>query len=269
MIHDTSNSRGPTRRHLPVQHGDGPEVLVEHVADAGVAPRQHRWRRGDVGREVVLQPRQCTLDQRRAADVGHRELVPVLQPAEVPAQRGVAGRIDLGEEAERLLGVGDRVQLGQHLDGRILQLAPFLGGRVGEPVAAERVGHDVGRHDARDVVHQEERRAEHGPLVVDPPDAGDRHVGEFADLPDHLELVVESVCREDRDILGRWRHPGHPLLLDRSAVLLPPAGEDDGLRRHPVGFDAALDGHLWRCSAWHDGGQPLRHHRREAGDVTG
>ena len=40
------------------------------------------------------------------------------------------------------------------------------------------------------------------PVVLHPPHPGDRDVGQFADQPDHLELVVQPVRREDRDVLG-------------------------------------------------------------------
>ena len=145
----------------------------------------------------------------------------------------------------------------------------LLGGRVGEPVAAERVRHHVGRHDAVDVIHQEERRTEHVARVLHPPDAGDRHVGQFADQSDDVELVVQAIGREHRHVRGARGDAGHPLLLRRLAVLLPLPGQDDGLRRHPVGVDAAFDGHLRGRPAGHDGGQPLRHHRGQGGDVAG
>ena len=54
----------------------------------------------------------------------------------------------VGQEPEGGLGLRDGVQLREHVDGVVLQFALRLGGRVGEPVAAERVGHDVGWHHA-------------------------------------------------------------------------------------------------------------------------
>ena len=38
----------------------------------------------------------------------------------------------------------------------------------------------------------------------------DRDVGEFADQPHHLELVVQPVRREHRDVVARWARPGPP-----------------------------------------------------------
>ena len=58
------------RRHLPVEHGDGLEVLVEHVAHPGVAPDEHRLRGRDVLGPVRLQPLERLLDERGPADVG-------------------------------------------------------------------------------------------------------------------------------------------------------------------------------------------------------
>ena len=80
--------------------------------------------------------------------------------------------------------------------------------------------------------------------VLDPAHPRDRDVGQLADLPDHLELVVKSIRREYRHVLGGGRHPRHQLLLDRLAVLLPARGQDDGFRRHSGGVHAALHGHL-------------------------
>ena len=256
------------RRHLPVQHRDRAEVLVEHVADPRVTPGQHRLPGGDVGGEVVFQPLQALLDQRRAADVGNRELVPFLEPVQLAAQRCVTGRNGLGEESERLVRVGNRVQLRQHLDGRVLQCALLFGCGVGEPVAAEGVGHHVGRNDALDVIHQEERGAEHRALGIDPAHLRYRHVGEFLDQPDDVVLVVHPVLGEHRHVFGGGRHPGDPLLLDLLAVLGPAAGQDDGLRRHAVGVDAALDGHLRLDPAGHDRGQPLRQQCGNGADVA-
>ena len=55
------------RGHLPVEHGDGLEVLVHHVADACVAPAEHVG--PAVGGPVLLQPGQAALDDRDPAAV--------------------------------------------------------------------------------------------------------------------------------------------------------------------------------------------------------
>ena len=74
----------PDRRHLPVEHGDRLEVAVEDVADARVAPVEHRL--ALVG-PVLLEPRERAVDQR----VRHALARPVVVPALVPellSQRG-------------------------------------------------------------------------------------------------------------------------------------------------------------------------------------
>ena len=140
----------------------------------------------------------------------------------------------------------------QHSDGGILHFALTLGRRVGKPVAAEGVGHDVGRHLALDVVHQEERCPQDVAGRFEPAHPRDRDVGQLANHSYHVELVVKPICREDLDVLGGGRHPGHQLLCHRLAVLLPAGGEDDGLRRHAGRVHAAFDGYLWCRSAGQD-----------------
>ena len=124
------------------------------------------------------------------------------------------------------------MQRRQHPDGGVLQLSLLLDRCVGEPVAAEGVGHHVGRHHAVDVVHHKERRAQHVAGGLDPTHPRDRDVGEFGDLSYHFELVVEPVGREDLHVLCGGRHPGDEFLFDRLPVLLPVSGQDDGFRRH-------------------------------------
>ena len=114
------------------------------------------------------------------------------------------------------------MQLGQHPDGGVLQFALTFGGRVGEPVAAEGVGHDVGRHHTVDVVHQEEGCSEDVAGGLEPAHARDGDVGQLADRPYHLELVVESIRGKDLHVLGGRRHPGHQLLLDLFGTGCPP-----------------------------------------------
>ena len=72
---------------------------------------------------------------------------------------------------------------------------------------------------------------------------------------------------EHRDVGLGGRDPGHPLLFPGRAVLGPAAGQNDGLRRHSVGVDTAFHGDVRGDAARHDGGQPLRQHRGQGGDV--
>ena len=166
-----------------------------------------------------------------------------------------------------LSALGIACSLAMHLDGGVLQFALLLRCGIGEPVVAERVGHHVGRHDAVDVIHQEERGAQHLAGVLQPAHARHRDVGEFAGQPHHLELVVQPVPRKHRDVGLGGRDPRHPLLFPGVAVLGPAAGENDGLRRHSVGVDAAFHRDVGGDAARHDGGQPLRQHRGQGGDV--
>ena len=256
----------PEHRHLPVQHGNRPEVGVQHIADAGVAPHQHRIRGGDVGGPVRLEPVQRPLDQLGAADIGDRELVPGLQPIEVAPQRIRFGPVI--EEAECRFGFRDRMQVGDHLDGAVLQFALSLGGGVREPVVAECVRHHVRRHLALDVIHQEERRAEDRARRFQPPHAGNWDVGLLADQSDDVELVVHPIRREHRHVLRGGRHPRHPLLFPALPVLVPAARQDDRFRRHAVGVDAAFHGDLGCGTAGHHGRQPTRHHIGQRADVS-
>ena len=73
---------------------------------------------------------------------------------------------------ELLLRRLDPVELGDHRDRAVLEVGLLLTGRVEEPVAAERIRHEVGRHDAVAPLHHEERRAEHAGVALEPVHAG-------------------------------------------------------------------------------------------------
>ena len=186
----------------------------------------------------------------------------------MPVQCRLPGRVDLGEETECTAGIGNRVQFGQYPDSGLLQFALFGRGCVGEPVPAERVGHDVRRHHSLDMVHQEERTAQQFPGGLDPAHLRHRDLGECRNQPQHLVLVVHPVGGEHRDVSRGRRDPGHPLPLDRCTVLGPAAGQDDALRGHAVGVDTAFDFHLGFDWGGHDGGQPLRQGGGKATGVT-
>ena len=224
------------RGHLPVQDADRLEVAVEHVADPGVAPAQH----GLVGAgQVGLEPVETALDQRRAAEVGDREVVPGAGACEIAGQGGLAG-VGRVEERERRVRVGDRVQPRDHVDGRVLQPALVLGRGVVEPVVPEVVGQHVLRDHALDPVHEEERRAEHLAGGLHPADLRDGDVGGLADDPDRVVLLLERVGREDREVVGGGRDAGDVLPHAPLAALGPGDVEDQRLRRHAVGVDAAV-----------------------------
>ena len=202
-----------------------------------------------------LEPGQRTLGGRRRREVTDGEVVPRTHLGEVAVQQGVADLLG-GEVAEALERVGDGVQPGQDVDGGVLQ--PALVGAVGvvEPVVAEGVGQHVGRDDALDPVHEEAGGAEDLAGLLQPPHARDRHVGELADLADHLELVAEVVAREDREVLGGRGHAGDERVRRPLAALGPGRVEDQGLRGHAVGVDAAVQHDLGVGAVGEQRGQP-------------
>ena len=123
------------------------------------ASPQHSTASAVVG-QVGLEPGEAALGDRRTADVGDRELVPGLTRARLRAS-AVGPSYAGSRNANVSVGIGDRVQVGQHLHGRVLEPSLILGARVEEPVVAEVVGQHVARDEPVDAVHQEERGAEH------------------------------------------------------------------------------------------------------------
>ena len=72
------------------------------------------------------------------------------------------------------------------------------------------------------------------------PDGRHGHVGPLADDPHRVVLVLERVVREDRELVRRRRDPGD--VLAPSAARRPRSRrvEDQRLRGHAVGVDAAV-----------------------------
>ena len=118
-IHDRSISRGPMVAISQSRTPTGAKSLEHHVADPRVAPAEHGV--GGAVRLVGLEPRQRALDHRRPAEVGDRPLVPGARPGEVARERRLAGVLVAVEEAEDVGRVRDGVQLGDRLDGVVLQ----------------------------------------------------------------------------------------------------------------------------------------------------
>ena len=79
-------------------------------------------------------------------------------------------------------------------------------------------------------------------------------------------LVVQAVVREHRHVGFGGRDPGHPVLFDRAACVQPAPGQQDRLRRHAVGVDAAFHGDLGR-DITQNRGQPLGQGRRHVRHV--
>ena len=172
------------------------------------------------------------------------------------------------EEGERRGRVGDPVQPGDDVDGGVLQ-PPLVGDRgVVQPVVAEVVGHHVLRHHAVDAVHQEERRAQHVARLLHPPHGGHGHVGQLAGDPHRVVLVAQRVAREDRHVLLCRSDPGDVRAGTLLAVLGPGRVEHEGLRRHAVGVDAAVQRHLGVGPGGQLSGQPFAQESGKRGRVA-
>ena len=249
MIHATSSSRGPdaSPSPSPARRPAGSPGRARCRSGSRPTPAPGRAAATSSG-QVGLEPGAGPLDQRGAADVGDGELVPVLAASRsgAAARCRPAGRRRSGtRRSSRRSGIA--VQLGQHLDGGVLQFAPLLGGRVGEPVVAERVGHDVGRDDAR-------RRSPSGRTgcraprrsapATAPAGPGRRSVRRPAGSPRTGGPAGTTGTPGRLGSVGATR--ATHFCSTGLAVLVPAAGQDDGLRRHPVGVDAAFHGHLRR-----------------------
>ena len=112
MIHETSNSRGPTwpsPSPVPPRAGNPgtarcrsasrptPAPILDAATSSGKLASSHASARSTSGERSMS----------AAANP-----IPVLEPPEVPAQRGVTGWVCLGQEAKYFVRVGDRVQFG-------------------------------------------------------------------------------------------------------------------------------------------------------------
>ena len=102
-------------------------------------------------------------------------------------------------------------------------------------VAAERVRHEVGWHDAVTLLHHEERRAEHAGIALEPVHAGNGNRRVQRDLAHGLELTFEVVLAEHGDVRGVRRNAGDERLGALGALLVEDGIEEQRLRRHPVG----------------------------------
>ena len=219
------------RRHLPVEDRARPEAAVHDVADTRVAPADNG--RARVCGQMVVEPGEEAVDDARPMAFPG-VVVPSSGVVDQPLEVRRAGVI-VGKEGETVHGILDTVQVGEHLDRGVLERALLFGCGVEEPVVAEGVGHDVGRDDAVDPLHDEERHAGRLAGRVGPPHPWDRHRRELANEADDLELALEVVAREHGHVGGIGGDARYqPLGLGR-APLGPLGGEQDGLARHPVG----------------------------------
>ena len=226
------------RRHLPVEHRDRLEVRVHHVADPGVAPAQD----GLVGLgQVGLEPGERRARPAASGRCRGRRSRTTRWCGRGSSPSSVAPSWCGGRGSRRSVAAsGIACSWASTSSARVLQAALVLGGRVVQPVVAEVVGQHVLRHDPVDAVHQEERRAEHLAGRLHPAHGRHGHVGLLGDDPHRVVLVLERVVGEDRQVLGRRRDARDVLADACLAVLGPGDVEDDRLRRHAVGVDAAV-----------------------------
>ena len=130
-------------------------------------------------------------------------------------------------------------------DRRVLQPALVFRRGVEQPAVAERVRHDVGRDDAVDPIHHEERRTDHRRIALEPAHRRHGHVGQVGDQAEQFELVAQLVGREHRLVGLVGCDPGHELIGVAGAVDVGPVRrEQHGLARHAVGRVRADLGHL-------------------------
>ena len=242
-IQERSISRGPIAAISQSRTPTGLEVLVHDVADPAVAPAQDRVRRA-LARQVGLEPVERALGERRAADVGRRPTRTRPRPREVARERGrrpgsVRGR------GSRTSSARPGSRAGRRSPATELSCSRRWSSRSRRRASCRR-SCTAARPAARpvDPVHQEERRAEHLAGRLEQPDVRHRHVGPLADDPHRVVLVLERVVHEDRELVGGRRDPGDVLAVLALAVLGPVGVEDQRLRAHAVGVDAAVQGDL-------------------------
>ena len=161
------------------------------------------------------------------------------------------------------------MQLGEHPDRCVLQLALVFDGCVGEPVAAEGVGHDVGRHHrrrrnpSRRTVYPALRRCS----PASAPGGQERRSARRLCGSPRIGGPVGTSGTPGRP--RRWAPPGPPTSAlpacrPRSQRAVRMMVSDD----MPVGVHAALHGDLGRDAAGQHRRQPLRQHRGQRRDVA-
>ena len=243
IIHATSISRGPNVAISQSRTATGRKSSYSTLPTRESPQHEYRLGRGDVLGPVRLQPLEGLLDKSRPADVGHRErhTTPSASPSCAAARFPRSRRRGIRRSA-RAWGI--ECSFASTSTVSSCSSRCDSAGESANQLPPNVYGITSGGTMPDDVVHQEELRAQHGARRLEPPHPRHRNIGQLADLPDHLELLVHPVRREHRHVLGGRRDPRHPLLLVPSTVGLPASGQDDGLRRHPVGVDAALDGHV-------------------------
>jgi len=197
----------PYRGHLPVQNGHGGEIREHHVAHAGVTPTEDGVVL--VVGPMLLDPFERVLDQRGAHAVRRHPVVvgPLLLYVVPEVALAVVRR---GQEPSRTVR-RQFVQRRQRLDRLTFQALLILHIGVEEPVAAVRVGHQVGRDEAMDPLHHEERHPDGVGARLQPEDLGDWDLGMVGHHLHGLELTLHVVDHEDRVRRGVGRDARHQL----------------------------------------------------------
>ena len=255
---------GAERGHLPVEHGNGLEALVDDVADSRVAPAEHVG--PAIARPMILQPAQAPLDDRHPDAVISERPAVIAGLAGHMAPKGVqAGR--RAQTGERRARLSYRMQLSQNRDAGVLQPGT-LGRRSLQQPAREHIGRVVQRNPAVDLVHDEERRAERAALRLVPPELRQRDAAARGHLADHLELSRQVITGKHRHGTVFGRHPGHVSTALPGALADPARLE----QRRCAGQPAAA----WRPDPAHRQlsrpaeaiGQPVLERRGECADAA-
>src|ERR671932_19194 len=111
--------------------------------------------------------RTLPIQEWRPQTVGDDPVVVRAPVADVTAERGGLGTVEV-ERGELALRLRDAVKLRDDGERRVLQRALLLARGVEQPIAAERVGHEIRRDHAVALLHHEERRAQHVGVALEP-----------------------------------------------------------------------------------------------------
>ena len=226
------------RGHLPVEDGDRLEVAVDDVADPGVAPAQHRSS-VPVGALASSHARPRSMSGERPPSATAKSY-----------QARVRARFARSGASPAWCG-SRKANVARRPGCRAARRAPppccpAAGAAARRPrrTASCRRSCRAARRAAPTPSTRSIRKNGVPSTVagrLHPADRRHRHVGELADEPHRVELVLELVRREDRHVLGRRARPGRRTRPSRCSPSSVHVGvEDEGLGRHAVGVDAGV-----------------------------
>ena len=177
---------------LPTRQRHGPEISVDRIVDARVAPAEHGHR---FARPVLRQPREGALNQRRAQACGAHRLVALCGFTDVCRQCRLT-RTAMVEERE--VGRRGRVHPGQLFQRCDLHAVSFGRSGLGDP-RGERVRRLVLRgRQAVEARHDEERRAKRPRVVFAPQHRRHCRAHELGTQPLQRQILqsrLELACR--------------------------------------------------------------------------